>query len=330
MRLHVSTTCRSSLWRAPCPAGSRHPKTSRHVCRRRCGGSSSPAPCWSAWPACSSDATGQLARSSDDATVSAGRRALAEAGVDAVRGRSAHQHLRDPQAPRALRRGAPAPRPGAAELGDQLRRRQRLPRVRQRHEPRREHDRVRADPLRHRRQRRGRRRDPGQHDPPAAARRRRPRGLHERVRLAHPRFGRRPQPSSAAPTSTPSGHRILGGVTRAATQFHELCVGSVDGMFTDAKALLKGGLDLVVSAWKEASAEWNWSSMDRYITHQVSSVHTNAIVKAREARPHPACRSTFPHVRQRRSGIHPDHARRRAGDPARRATACCSWASARA
>lgn len=78
----------------------------------------------------------------------------------------------------------------------------------------------------------------------------------------------------------PDGHRILGGVTRAATQFHELCVGSVDGMFTDAKALLKGGLDLVVSAWKEASTEWDWSSMDRYITHQVSSVHTNAIVKA--------------------------------------------------
>ncbi|MGZ0711928.1 3-oxoacyl-ACP synthase III (plasmid) [Coraliomargarita sp. W4R53] len=78
----------------------------------------------------------------------------------------------------------------------------------------------------------------------------------------------------------PEGHRIIGGVTRAATQFHDLCVGSVDGMFTDAKALLRGGLDLVVSAWKEAASEWNWSSMDRYITHQVSSVHTNAIVKA--------------------------------------------------
>ena len=78
----------------------------------------------------------------------------------------------------------------------------------------------------------------------------------------------------------PAGHRILGGVTRAATQFHELCVGSVDGMFTDARALLKGGLDLVVSAWKEASTEWDWSSMDRYITHQVSSVHTSAIIKA--------------------------------------------------
>ncbi|WOF22614.1 3-oxoacyl-ACP synthase III [Microbacterium betulae] len=78
----------------------------------------------------------------------------------------------------------------------------------------------------------------------------------------------------------PDGHRILGGVTRAATQFHELCVGSVDGMFTDARALLKGGLELVVSAWREASSEWSWTSMDRYITHQVSSAHTNAIVEA--------------------------------------------------
>ena len=78
----------------------------------------------------------------------------------------------------------------------------------------------------------------------------------------------------------PLGHRILGGVTRAATQFNDLCVGSVDGMFTDAKALLKGGMELVVSAWNEAKRDWNWSNMDRYIVHQVSDVHTNAMVKA--------------------------------------------------
>ncbi|WP_374947313.1 3-oxoacyl-ACP synthase III [Agreia sp.] len=78
----------------------------------------------------------------------------------------------------------------------------------------------------------------------------------------------------------PEGHRMLGGITRAATQFNDLCVGSVDGMFTDAKALLKGGMELVVSAWKDAKKQWSWSHMDRYIMHQVSSVHTNAIVKA--------------------------------------------------
>jgi acyl-CoA:acyl-CoA alkyltransferase len=78
----------------------------------------------------------------------------------------------------------------------------------------------------------------------------------------------------------PGGHRILGGVTRAATQFNDLCVGSVDGMFTDAKALLKGGMELVVSAWTEARRDWNWAHMDRYIMHQVSDVHMNAILKA--------------------------------------------------
>lgn len=78
----------------------------------------------------------------------------------------------------------------------------------------------------------------------------------------------------------PEGHRILGGITRAATQFNELCVGSVNGMFTDAKALLKGGLELVMAAWKEAKEHWNWTAMDRYILHQVSDVHTDAIVKA--------------------------------------------------
>jgi 3-oxoacyl-[acyl-carrier-protein] synthase-3 len=44
--------------------------------------------------------------------------------------------------------------------------------------------------------------------------------------------------------------------------------------------LLDGGLELVVDAWKDAVAEWDWSRMDRYVTHQVSRVHTDAIVEA--------------------------------------------------
>ncbi|UFU08381.1 3-oxoacyl-ACP synthase III [Ruania halotolerans] len=78
----------------------------------------------------------------------------------------------------------------------------------------------------------------------------------------------------------PGSHRLLGGVTRAATQFHDLCVGSADGMFTDAAGLLKGGLDLVVSAWREAEPEWRWSKADRFVTHQVSRAHTDAITDA--------------------------------------------------
>ena len=78
----------------------------------------------------------------------------------------------------------------------------------------------------------------------------------------------------------PEGHRIIGGVTRAATQWYDLCVGSVDGMFTDAKMLLKGGMELVVAAWNEARAHFDWADMDRYVLHQVSDVHTNAFVEA--------------------------------------------------
>lgn len=84
----------------------------------------------------------------------------------------------------------------------------------------------------------------------------------------------------------PEGHRVLGGVTRAATWNHELCVGDHNGMFTDTAGLLKNGMELVISAWKEAHADgWDWSNMDLYITHQVSKVHTNAITKTAKLDP---------------------------------------------
>ncbi|MCT1445893.1 3-oxoacyl-ACP synthase III [Brevibacterium casei] len=79
----------------------------------------------------------------------------------------------------------------------------------------------------------------------------------------------------------PEGHRILGGITRAATQHHELCVGDHNGMFTDTKGLLAGGMALVVAAWEEAHENgWDWRNMDRYVMHQVSDVHTNSITRA--------------------------------------------------
>ncbi|WP_029288717.1 3-oxoacyl-ACP synthase III [Cellulomonas sp. HZM] len=78
----------------------------------------------------------------------------------------------------------------------------------------------------------------------------------------------------------PGGHRLLGGVSRAATQHHELCVGGPDGMSTDPQGLLDGGLELVVDAWREAEPRWGWSGADRFVTHQVSRVHTRSIVEA--------------------------------------------------
>ncbi|WP_022872515.1 3-oxoacyl-ACP synthase III [Nesterenkonia alba] len=78
----------------------------------------------------------------------------------------------------------------------------------------------------------------------------------------------------------PEGHRIVGGVTRAATQHHELCVGDHRGMFTDARGLLDGGLELVMNAWEDAKKHFSWQSMDAYVTHQVSQLHTSSIIKA--------------------------------------------------
>ena len=78
----------------------------------------------------------------------------------------------------------------------------------------------------------------------------------------------------------PAGHRILRGVTRAGTQHHQLCQGGHDGMYTDSAGLLENGLELVMDAWNDTPADWNWRSMDRYITHQVSQMHTDAIIKS--------------------------------------------------
>ena len=79
----------------------------------------------------------------------------------------------------------------------------------------------------------------------------------------------------------PDGHRVLGGVARAGSEHHELCVGSVGKMNTDTKQLLAGGLELVVDAWREAETDgWRWSGLDRYVTHQISTPYTKAIVDA--------------------------------------------------
>ncbi|MFI5086639.1 MAG: 3-oxoacyl-ACP synthase III [Actinomycetales bacterium] len=78
----------------------------------------------------------------------------------------------------------------------------------------------------------------------------------------------------------PGSHRVLGGVSRAGTEHHDLCVGGIDAMYTDTKGLLDGGLKLVTDAWHEAAAEWDWTSMDRYVTHQVSNAYTQAIIDA--------------------------------------------------
>lgn len=79
----------------------------------------------------------------------------------------------------------------------------------------------------------------------------------------------------------PEGHRLLGGVTRSASEHHGLCVGDMDDMRTDSPGLMNAGLALSRDLWADAVPEWGWDGgMDRYVIHQVSVVHTRAICAA--------------------------------------------------
>ncbi len=78
----------------------------------------------------------------------------------------------------------------------------------------------------------------------------------------------------------PSGHRFVGGVSRAATQHNRLCVGDLDRMTTDSRALLEAGVVLAIDTWTEAAEHFDWSDLDAYVIHQVSKVHTAAITSS--------------------------------------------------
>jgi len=76
----------------------------------------------------------------------------------------------------------------------------------------------------------------------------------------------------------PTGHRFIGGVARAATEHHQLCLGDLDGMQTDSRQLLEAGVDLAGQTWRAAKQWFDWSDLDCYVIHQVSRIHTDAIV----------------------------------------------------
>jgi len=77
----------------------------------------------------------------------------------------------------------------------------------------------------------------------------------------------------------PKGHRILGGVSLAATQ-HKTSAGAGGQYATDASALLVAGLELAGATFEKAKKELRWSSgdLDQFILHQVSAVHTAKLI----------------------------------------------------
>ncbi|MEE9413943.1 MAG: 3-oxoacyl-ACP synthase III [Acidimicrobiales bacterium] len=78
-------------------------------------------------------------------------------------------------------------------------------------------------------------------------------------------------------SENPGSHRVVRGLFRAETEHHDLCVGSLEQMRTDTRALLDAGTDLAKIAWDDAETD-DWLNMDVYILHQVSKVHTAAMI----------------------------------------------------
>ncbi|MET0693751.1 MAG: 3-oxoacyl-ACP synthase III [Propionibacteriaceae bacterium] len=77
----------------------------------------------------------------------------------------------------------------------------------------------------------------------------------------------------------PEGHRVIGGVSRAGTEHHELCVGDMSGMRTDSRRLFEAGIALALDTWKDAAEEFDWSKTDHYVAHQTSVKHIATLAK---------------------------------------------------
>jgi 3-oxoacyl-[acyl-carrier-protein] synthase-3 len=78
----------------------------------------------------------------------------------------------------------------------------------------------------------------------------------------------------------PEGHRVVGGVSRAGTEHHELCVGDLSGMRTDSRALFEAGIALALETWKDAAQDFDWSDVDYYVAHQTSVKHIATLAGA--------------------------------------------------
>ncbi len=73
-----------------------------------------------------------------------------------------------------------------------------------------------------------------------------------------------------------TGHLYRGGVSRAATEWNQLCKGQPDKMETDTRALLAAGVELAKTTFVTATETLGWTPgcLDEIVLHQVSAVHT--------------------------------------------------------
>ena len=106
----------------------------------------------------------------------------------------------------------------------------------------------------------------------------------------------------------PTGHRLLSGVSLAATQHKDLCRGQTDSMQTDASALLVAGLQLAGATFNKAKNDLGWrpEDLDQFILHQVSAVHHRQAGRTAGSR-RPKGLQDISRIRQCGSRCHPHH-----------------------
>ena len=94
-----------------------------------------------------------------------------------------------------------------------------------------------------------------------------------------------------------TGHRFLGGVSRAATEWSRLCVGTATKMTTDPARLLTEGVKLARQTWSELQAHVPLppSTTKEYALHQVGQANHDAVIQALGIPPNKALRIYIDH-----------------------------------
>jgi 3-oxoacyl-[acyl-carrier-protein] synthase III len=77
-----------------------------------------------------------------------------------------------------------------------------------------------------------------------------------------------------------TGPKLIGGTVQTAPQHWDLCQWDRDFMRTDAPAVLKNGMELAKLTWRSFSVKLGWATMDKTITHQVGGPQTTALLTA--------------------------------------------------
>ena len=71
----------------------------------------------------------------------------------------------------------------------------------------------------------------------------------------------------------PEGHRVVGGVSRAGTEHHDLCVGDLDPDAHRHQAAVRRRARAGPRHLADAKAEFDWGGIDWFVAHQTSVVH---------------------------------------------------------